>query len=155
MIMEDYLERKEQENEFEKISVEVCQKVQKDKTAAEIMRNMAMQRLSESKRSNEDRPKKKGSHAMKQCIILKLKQTLEVKQKTQEAMTKQSELLMQQQQDMMQNFQQLASQQQQSEQMMQMTMMIMQQQQHQMQQQMQQTEALLNIIAKRRNRHKQ
>ena len=75
-----------------------------------------MQRLSETKRSSEDCPKKKrkssGNDTM-HCLQDKAskdheiqKQTLDVKQKHNKAMAKQSELLMQQQQDMMTNFQQ-------------------------------------------------
>lgn len=156
--MEDFLERKEeQEKEYDKVSSESREKAEKDKTSAETMRNMAMQRLSETKRCSEDRPKKKrkssgGNDTMHYLENLQekaakdyeiQKQTLEMKQKRHEAMSKQSELLMQQQQDMMNNFQQqLASQQKQSEQMMQMSMLLMQQQQEQ-------NQALLTIIAKR------
>ena len=60
VIMEDYLERKEeQETESEKISV----KTAKDKASAEEMRNKAMERLGETKkRAGDDQPRKKRKH---------------------------------------------------------------------------------------------
>ena len=57
VIMEDYLERKEeQERESEKIS----DKTAKDKASAEEMRNKAMESLGETKkRAGDDQPRKK------------------------------------------------------------------------------------------------
>ena len=61
--MEDYLKEKEgQEMESEKASEESRDKVAKDKTTAEDMRNEAMERLSETKeRVGSDLPKRKGN----------------------------------------------------------------------------------------------
>ena len=58
VIMEDYLERKEeQERESEKISDD---KTAKEKASAELMRNKAMERLAEKKkRAGDDQPWKK------------------------------------------------------------------------------------------------
>ena len=46
----------EQEKDFDQVSSESHEKAEKEKTSAETMRNMAMQRLSETKRSSEDWP---------------------------------------------------------------------------------------------------
>ena len=59
-IMEDYMERKEeQEKQFEKVSAENQDKAEKDGASAADARNRAMERLSETKRRGDDPPKKK------------------------------------------------------------------------------------------------
>ena len=59
-IMEDYMERKEeQEKQFEKVSAKNQDKAEKDRASAADARNKAMERLSEIKRRSDDPPKKK------------------------------------------------------------------------------------------------
>ena len=67
VIMEDYLERKEeQERESKKIS----DKTAKEKVSAELMRNKAIERLGEKKkRVGDDQPRKKRKHTPNETII--------------------------------------------------------------------------------------
>ena len=146
--MEDYLERKEeQERESEKIS----DKTAKDKASAEEMRNKAMERLGETKkRAGDDQPRKKENiytpnetmdylrdATEKECELKK--EELEFRQKQEERALAQQNLMFQQQQEMSRQFQdQLKNQQQQFQMMCQMFM----------QQQQQQSQALLELLKK-------
>ena len=147
VIMEDYLERKEeQERESEKIS----DKTAKDKASAEEMRNKAMERLGETKkRAGDDQPRKKRKHTPnetmdylreateKECELKK--EELEFRKKQEERALAQQNLMFQQQQEMSRQFQdQLKNQQQQFQMMCQMFM----------QQQQQQSQALLELLKK-------
>ena len=147
VIMEDYLERKEeQERESEKIS----DKTAEDKASAEEMRNKAMERLGETKkRAGDDQPRKKRKHTPnetmdylreateRECELKK--EELEFRKKQEERALAQKNLMFQQQQEMSRQFQdQLKNQQQQFQMMCQMFM----------QQQQQQSQALLELLKK-------
>ena len=111
----------EQEKDFDQVSSESHEKAEKEKTSAETMRNMAMQRLSETKivakivlrrRRSQVEMTQYIIHKIRHQKIMKSKHKQMLKYKHNEGMAKQSELLLQRQQDIMTNFQQqLASQQ--------------------------------------------
>ena len=134
-IMEDYLEQKEdQERESEKAS-------ENDKATAEDMRNKAMERLSETKkRAGSDLPTKKRKHngndtleylreaSDRECELKK--QELEFKMEQEKSAAAQQTLMLQQMKNQQEQFQT-------------MLQMFMQQQQTQ-------SEALLELLKKRK-----
>lgn len=134
-IMEDFLERREEEEaKQEKETAEGHQKAQKDKAMAEDMRDKAMERLAQTrKRSGQDSPRKKRRHSSndtleylreaseKECELKKAELELR-KNQEENALTSQQLMMNQFKEQQQLQMQQQQQQQQQFQMFMQMSM---------------------------------